>query len=573
MSDPHQSSLHDRLNTTKEKISVNLECMNDRETNVQEKEELLKSVMDEIGTMERQMDRTNGERETMQSNLEREMDVFFVQHRQKLESIDCEYEKLQKRWAELDDALNAILKNKDVVVRECEALRKQEIETLAIEEELENQRMQLSQVIHAHEPESEMDGVSDEIQEMNGTCADVQRMIDSGNAAIRGLCEVLREKQQQIEQAAGRADALRQEIRRKGEEKVSEVKQLEITLKKAKAPSKVPELTAAVKAEERKVKGMRRSNGELKKEKANVAERILELESATKSRRQEIEEVKQQADDVREKGYALTLTGQRVKDSFKKLQHARRKKEGTMEQLKELSAKLKESYNVEAQQNKVLPSLLKSIQEAEEEGEKLEGQWMELNQDQDVEESQEQTLVLSRVWQDLHLKLQLAKMESERIEKSLTQDIEDLRLRLASEKKETKREIRTKTKLTRIRSEIYTIQQAIVKEKERQQRRRNQKAALENQTRRKKEELANLQQMRGRKRQPPVRQHRIATEEIRLATRKAIVEERRAMFSKKSSDLFDKTQGMNVRAMVDTHAMKCDPAARTMLLRRAAMRA
>ena len=135
MSDPHQSSLHDRLNTTKEKISVNLECMNDRETNVQEKEELLKSVMDEIGTMERQMDRTNGERETMQSNLEREMDVFFVQHRQKLESIDCEYEKLQKRWAELDDALNAILKNKDVVVRECEALRKQEIETLAIEEE------------------------------------------------------------------------------------------------------------------------------------------------------------------------------------------------------------------------------------------------------------------------------------------------------------------------------------------------------------------------------------------------------------------------------------------------------
>ena len=96
---------------------------------------------------------------------------------------------------------------------------------------------------------------------------------------------------------------------------------------------------------------------------------------------------------------------------------------------------------------------------------------------------------------------------------------------------------------------------------------------MENQTRRKKEELANLQQMNGRKRQPPVRQRRIATEEIRLATRKAIAEERRVMFNKKSSELFDKTQVMNVRAMVDTHAMKCDPAARTMLLRRAAMRA
>ena len=573
MSDTNQGSLHDRLNTTKEKISVNLECMNDRETNVEEKEQLLKSVMDEIGTMEMQLDRTKGEHDTKQSNLEREKELFFVQHKQKLESIESEYEKLQKKWAELDDALNAILKNKDVVVRECEALKKQERETLVIEKELENQRLQLSQVIHANEPESEMDGVSDEIEEMNGTCANVQRMIDSGNATIKGLSEVLREKRQQIQQAAGKADELRQEISRKGREKVSDVKQLEINLKKAKAPSKVPELTAAVKVEEKKVKGMRRNNGELKKEKANVAERILELENVTKSRRQEIEDVKQQADDVREKGYALTLTGQKVKDSFKKLQHARRKKEGTMEQLKELSAKLKESYNVEAQQNKVLPSLLRSIQEAEEEGEKLEGQWIELNQDQDVEESQEQTLVLSRVWQDLHLKLQLAKMESERIEKSLSQDIEDVRLRVASEMKETKREIRAKTKLTRIRSEIYTIQQAIVKEKERQQRRRNQKAALENQTRRKKEELANLQQMNGRKRQPPVRQRRIATEEIRLATRKAIAEERRVMFNKKSSELFDKTQVMNVRAMVDTHAMKCDPAARTMLLRRAAMRA
>ena len=566
-SDPKKDSLRDRLDTTKEKITVNLECVNDMETNVDEKEKFLKSVMDELTTFEDQMTKTVGEQETQRSNIDKEIESFFSDHKRQLNELDNECTRLESIYANLDETLVTIVKRTELIAKENETLQKQEADRTALEQELDNQRRLLSQGLRSHDPSLDPDGMKDEIDEMKTTCENLEGVITSGRDTITSLTDELDFKRQQVQLEQEKAAKIRKELETREKAQKSTVDELHFKIEKMKVPSPVPDLTKTLKAEQKNLKTMLKNRNNIKQQNTKVTDEILKATSQARSAKQQIEETKQKADELRDRQYKSAVKMQQIQEKFHKFLHTHKKKERVMADLKSESEKLTQSYNIESRQNKLLPSLLKSIETVEEEAKKLEHEWTELDHDSD--DPEEYSTELSRIWQDLHLKLQLARLETARIEKNMSREIEDIKVQLATEAKETKREIRTKTRLARINTEIYAIQQEIVKEKERQRRQLNSLTALENQSRHRKEEIERLKRSQTQKPQQRTHNKRISTEEIRLATRKAMIAERRRMLNTNSNTLFEKVQNMNTQELINTHAMKCDPAARIMLMKRA----